>query len=339
MVRRATAALLVVVLGLGITGLAQARIDHSRDAGFDDELLYLPNKKLLNHFTAGLDGVIADLLWLRCIQYTSKEFREERKLRWLEHMCDVITDLDPYYVAVYRHGGIFLAALKADDDASLRLLKKGMRANPTAWELPYEAAMVYLLNRRDQKGAQEAGAMYLRISDATGTAPGHVHQFALNLQRMHGLFDVERGLWQDRLEHSEDANVREMAARQLKLLDYRETVSQLDEACQAWAETHGEAPPSLDVLYEGELPAHPDVPGRYFIDTDGTVKHTAVIDAEMTRRLAMLEGGIASFEEKEGRLPADLQELRESGMLPYMPRHGYADGEWRYDPETGAVSP
>ena len=51
---------------------------------FDEELLYLPNENLLNHFTAGLSSVVADLLWLRTIHYTVKEFHDvDRKFHEL----------------------------------------------------------------------------------------------------------------------------------------------------------------------------------------------------------------------------------------------------------------
>ncbi|HQK77296.1 MAG TPA: hypothetical protein PKZ25_13970, partial [Candidatus Hydrogenedentes bacterium] len=102
---------LTVAIGLACCVMAQKHLDASRQTGFDEELLYLPNEKLLNHFTGGLDSVVADLLWLQCIQYTAEEFKGDHKYVWLNHMTDPITRLDPYFVDVYRYGGVFLAAL------------------------------------------------------------------------------------------------------------------------------------------------------------------------------------------------------------------------------------
>ena len=123
---------LTVAIGLACCVMAQKHLDASRQTGFDEELLYLPNEKLLNHFTGGLDSVVADLLWLQCIQYTAEEFKGDHKYVWLNHMTDTITRLDPYFVDVYRYGGVFLAALKADNDASVNLMKRGMRHTTTS---------------------------------------------------------------------------------------------------------------------------------------------------------------------------------------------------------------
>ena len=38
--------------------------------------------------------------------------------------------------------------LKADDDAGIDLLERGVVANPRNFQLPYELAMIFLLNRR-----------------------------------------------------------------------------------------------------------------------------------------------------------------------------------------------
>lgn len=132
------AAPLAIALAWICSFAAQPRIDRIRKPqNLDEQLLYLPNEKLLRHFAGGMDSIVADLLWLRCIQYTALHFKTDRKFTWLRLMCGVITRLDPYFAPVYRHGGMFLAALDANDDAGLQLLHSGIEKNPDAWELPY----------------------------------------------------------------------------------------------------------------------------------------------------------------------------------------------------------
>ena len=61
--------------------------------------------RILNHFTGGMNNVVADLLWLRCIQYIGKENKGERNFIWLNQLLDTVVQLDPYFGDAYRYGG------------------------------------------------------------------------------------------------------------------------------------------------------------------------------------------------------------------------------------------
>ncbi len=70
-----------LIIGIILTSAAiyssraiQHQLDTLQEETLEEELLYLPNDKLLSHFTAGLDSVVADVLWLRTIQYAVMEF-------------------------------------------------------------------------------------------------------------------------------------------------------------------------------------------------------------------------------------------------------------------------
>ncbi|MBN2308466.1 MAG: hypothetical protein JXR94_05815 [Candidatus Hydrogenedentes bacterium] len=337
---RLVAVPVVLALGFGVVVSTQRHLDAIRIEQSGEELLYLPNEKLLNHFTGGMSGVVADVLWLKCIQYTSKHFRGDRKFEWLNHMCQTITRLDPYFGDVYRYGGVFLAALKADDDASLALLRSGVPDNPDRWELPYEMAVIYLLNRRDQPGSAEQAARFLAMAAATGTAPAAVVQFANDLQRKYDLAEVERAMWLEMAENSDDEIMRDMARRKLQELTLRENCARLNEAMAQFGERFGHAPESVDELVSaGLVTALPPDPlgGRYFIDADGAVKNTTILDQAVERRLNLLRAGLDRFHEAEGRWPATLQAIYDKGHLSFVPPHPYAGRDWRYDPQTGAV--
>lgn len=338
--RRFIAGLLTLAVAFAVTTPAQRAIDARRDRAFDEELLYLPSEKLLTHFTGGMSSVVADMLWLRCIQYTSKHFRGDRKFTWLNHMCTMITNLDPYFVDVYRYGGIFLAALQADSDKSIQLLQKGMVNNPDRWELPYEVAMVYLINRADHPDSPARATEYLGMAVATGNAPEYILRLAQNLSRMHDLADVERSMWLNVLETGNEEFMRELAYRKLQELALRESCAVMNEAVERFKERRGRAPERLEELVEaGILVAAPEDPlgGRFFLDEDGAVKNTTLLDDMVEQRLMRLRGGINAFQRRTGRWPASLEEAREDGDLTFVPRHPYAGRDWAYDPDTGTV--
>ncbi|MBI5094844.1 MAG: hypothetical protein HZB26_20695 [Candidatus Hydrogenedentes bacterium] len=317
----------------------QWRIDSARQGGFDEELLYLPQKDLLKHFTAGLSGVVADVLWLKCIQYTTMHFKGDSKFTWLYQMCDMITTLDPHFTDAYRYGGIFLAAIKADDDSSLKLLRKGAAQNPDRWELPYEMAVVYLLNRRDEPGSAETAAMYLKSAVETGTAPRNIAEFAANLQSRHNLNDMEEAMWKE-MRNSKDKMMRDLAERKLSDIALRSACAALTKAAELYKTKAGTAPAQLsDLVSAGIITGIPADPrgGSFILEPDGRVQSTTLLDALKERRLNQLRASLKLYHEQKGSWPPTLDDLKQSGVSGFVPSPPYAGQSWKYDPSTGII--
>lgn len=333
-------AAIAVLLAVSFAGTssAQRRIDVMRkDRLAGEELLYLPNERLLNSFTCGLSSVVADVLWLQCIQYTSREFRGDFKFTWLNHMLKTITRLDPYFTDVHKWGGVFLAMLKHDSDAGIDLLKSGIPHDPTSWELPFEIARTYVLNRHDEVN----GALYMALAASTGNPPQFVVDWAKNLQQRHNLLDVERGMWLEIIENSGDPNMVQLAKRRLIEIDLREACAVLNAAAEAYAGQKGVHPLTIQDLVDAgllrDLPRDP-LGGTFFVNANGAVQNTTLLDSIKDERLQLLRGWIALFRERENRMPNSLEELIERGYTHGLPTHPYMDRTWRYDPGTGAVN-
>ncbi len=338
--RKVIIALIGVVAGGACLATVQRQIDalkESRPA--EERLLYLPNERLLNHFTCGMSSVIADVLWLRCIQYTAMHFKTDMKFEWLDHMADVVTRLDPYFVAAYRYSGVFLAALKADDEASIELLKRGMRINPDTWQLPYEAGMIYLLNRRDWPDSRKIAGAYLKMAVETGKAPPHVAETAHGLLSRQNLFDVERNMWRKVLK-SGDKLMRDLAKSKLTELNIRQNCAMLEKAAQIYKNNTGKPPDKLAQITEtGILDKIPQDPlgGRYFIAGDGKVYNTSLLDQQLEQKRNKLTKAIDEFKQTHGCLPKSLQELRSARIIRWFPEHPYPGKTWQYNPDTGKV--
>ncbi|MCX5758492.1 MAG: hypothetical protein NTU83_08310 [Candidatus Hydrogenedentes bacterium] len=337
--RRILMAVLAVVVGFTcITGV-QRHLDAMRARDRSEQLPYLPNERLLNHFCAGMDSIVADFLWLKCVQYTAEHFHSDQQFTWLNHMANMIARLDPYNVAACHYLAMFLATLKADDNASIELLQRGMRNNPFAYELPYEIAMTYLINRREQPDSAVQAAKYLGMAVETGHAPPFVLEAAQVLQGEHNLFDVERSMWQHTRD-SGDAFMRELAERKLTELDLRVACTQLDKAVEMYRQRHGQPPKTIaDLVAGGILADAPRDPlgGRFFIDAAGHAQDTTVLDERTKRFRNNLKTAIEGFQERFHRLPASLDDLVTEHIMDAVPQHPYAGQSWHYDPTTGAV--
>ncbi len=343
---RIAAGLVATAVLLAGVAMLQARVDQAREADpASAELLYLPNERLLTHFTAGLNNVLADVIWLSALQYTAGEIAGRGNFDWLQHMLDTATRLDPYFVDVYRYGAVFLAALRADDNAALELLARGYVQNPHAWELPYEMGMIYLLNRQHEPDSEKLAAYYLSVSTSTGRAPERVFRLADELRNKTGLDAYEADLWARMAREAAergDTITRDIALRKAALYRIRQNVKQLNEFVEAFVQRQGRAPESMQefcaVLTVNPCPGEDELGGRYFLGGDGTVYNTTVLDEEVQRRQRILENALRSFHREHGRYPEQLELLlSEGGLLKWQP-HPYPDGEWDYDPATGTLS-
>jgi hypothetical protein len=75
-VKKLAAIAAVVAVSFTCTIAAQKRIDGMRrDRPAGDELLYLPNERLLNSFTCGLSSVVADVLHPVHLPRVSRRFQ------------------------------------------------------------------------------------------------------------------------------------------------------------------------------------------------------------------------------------------------------------------------
>jgi len=338
MTRRIIAAVCAFAVFLGAVA-AQRQVNAVRAAEQGEEILFLPNQKLLNHFTGGMNNVVADLLWLRCIQYIATESKGERNFTWLNQMLNTVVQLDPYFGDAYRYGGMFLAALKADDDAGIALLEQGVIANPRNHQLPYELAMIFLLNRKDEPGSKERATHYLSMAAAIDGCPEFVRELATQLQGQYNLADVELAMW-NRMVDSDDKLLREVAQRKLIEIDIRAHTEQLNQAVLAFNQRAGRFPESIQELAGAgimPIPMNDPLGGTFFLGEDGVMRNTTLLDEEKKNRLKVLNNLLKSYKNKEDGWPPNLDALVAKGLIAQLPDHPYPDQTWRYDAATGSV--
>ena len=137
--RAKVAIVLLVSVALAVTALSARRLEGLASEPREEELLYLPNGKLLRVMSLGHASLLADFYYLWAIQYYAN-YELEGRYRYVEHVFDrVITELDPHYVDAYWLGALILILEARDLEAGLRLLEKGAENNPDKWILLYLA--------------------------------------------------------------------------------------------------------------------------------------------------------------------------------------------------------
>ena len=340
MIRRFIVATFVIASLFGVAFLAQHRIDEMRRAAVGDELLYIPSKAILKHFTAGMSNIAADLLWIETIQYTVGEFHNpERKFQWLDHMLGATTELDPYFEGVYANGGMFLSAIGRDERA-LDYLKTGFVRNPRSWKLPHEIGKVYTLNRREEPEAIAVAPYYLRMVAERHQYPQLYLNWARQIQEREDLAGQSRAIWEDVIRTADDPFVREVAQRNLDILIAGDTEKALQAMCERYRLEFGVNASGLeDFVRLGWLDRLPDEEtyGKFLMDADGNVLILRVRSDQLERMLMPLNSKLRTKSEERGRKPASLEEIEEWFGEPLLP-YPIPGDDWKYDPETGTVS-
>ncbi len=252
-----------LIFAIAVAGIRLDRPAERPDGG--DEPVYLPRAEYLRPMSLGWQNALADLLWFRTISYFGQHYRSDRVYPWLAAMCDLVTDLDPRALHVYRFAGVILPWEAEQVDAGIRLLEKGLQRFPDAWLLRYYLGFNYFFF----KGDYERALAHLRYAMATPGAHPEIarlasvlaaHQYGPEttlafLAQLHG--DVD------------SAEVRQVIEDQARQVRLAADLKRLDEAITAFQARRGAPPAQVRELVEaGVLEAVPEEPfgGRYEID-------------------------------------------------------------------------
>src|SRR6267154_1581309 len=155
--------LLWLVLLLGFSGIweLQHAIDARRAALHQEEddvvLRWGPLLKVMSLEYAPL---MADLYWTRVVQYYGdKHAREDANIQLLWPLLDVTTTLDPNLIVAYRFGSTFLSEPAprgaGRPDLGIKLLERGIQANPEFWRFYEDLGFIYYFNLQDYRKAAE----------------------------------------------------------------------------------------------------------------------------------------------------------------------------------------
>ena len=95
--------------------------------GANAELLFFPSGRLLKPACLGFDTWVADLCWVRALQYYGLHRLTDQRYEGSQHLFATITDLDPQYQSAYLLGAVVLAqdmgslmlSLRNEDDVDV----------------------------------------------------------------------------------------------------------------------------------------------------------------------------------------------------------------------------
>lgn len=218
---------LVLVIIAGIVGVvSMARwLDSQRpipDPSLEEEKLYLAGQTV-RRLSLGFNGLVADWYWMRALQYVGSKVLNrpenlrfdnlgELDLRLLAPLLDTATTLDPQFIEPYQYAAIVLP--EVDLQEAIRITKKGIAANPSAWRLYHQLGYIYWRQGDFQK-ASEAYDQGATLPDA----PRWMEAMKARMATEGGSSDLARDIYRRMYQEPADSNVKEMARRRLMQLD------------------------------------------------------------------------------------------------------------------------
>ncbi|MGI8467295.1 MAG: tetratricopeptide repeat protein [Pyrinomonadaceae bacterium] len=231
------ATLIVLILGYAGIFAVSRRLENIKpatdEAATDEDLYFSANQlKLLG---ADFRGLIADWYWVKSLQYLGdKVVRQQDKSdaavdindlrplnpRLVYPMLDAASTLDPQFMTVYSYGAAVLPAI--DNNLAIKLLEKGIAANPDEWRLYHNLGYIYW-----RAGNYPEAAEIYAAGSTKKDAPAWMRQMSANMRAQGGSRDFARQIYKQMFETAQDEQTRnfaELRFAQVESLDERDAI-------------------------------------------------------------------------------------------------------------------
>ena len=251
----------------------QTQIDRIRPSRerLGEKLIYIPGTSFLKAASLGFHAVLADVFWARSVVYFGGHYLTDKDYRWLYHILDATTTLDPKNILAYRFGGTLLTLEQNDVEKSILLLKKGIRDNPDAdWRLYFQLGFNYFFYLDDYGTA----AKYLEKASSMPGHPAFLPRLTARMYAKSGKTDMALEFLQETYNQYDDEKVKQAIADRINTLKAMKYVSYLEKVAEEYERIYGEYPRELkELINAGLIQKLPEYPGGYYvIDSTGKVK-------------------------------------------------------------------
>ena len=222
----------------------QFRHDNRKEFTADQEtFVTLPSGQTLKVLSFGYRNLLADMLFIWSIQFYSA-YNLTNRYDYIEHVFNVITDINPNYKEPYIVGSWIMALEKEDIPMAMRLLKKGADNMPDEWIFNYELGFYSYKNLKDYKLAEK----YFKMASEKPGAPEHIHRQQAHMIYMENNLEYAYQLWQDILNKAKDWFARSAALNHLFQIKYEIDKRNLEKKIKEFHERKGRNPFNLEEL-------------------------------------------------------------------------------------------
>jgi hypothetical protein len=210
--------IIVIILLLLLIANFSYRIDMKKSPHeLIGEMMYFPSGIALKALSMGFYAPLADLVWLRFIQYYGEHRLSDAKFELMYHILDILTTLDSRFNYAYTLGSLMLTHDAQKPDQARILLKKGMIRNPDDWRYPFIYGFIHYVFLKEFTVAQT----YFRISAMKPNAPDRAKRWAAFVSYFKtGDLKTSLALWIDlynTTENPEEKKIAEIYIKNIKM--------------------------------------------------------------------------------------------------------------------------
>jgi len=234
---------------LGLVAISLAAATHLVHRQFEtgaadgEASVILPNVEVLRVVSLGHHTSLADLYWLKWVQYVGTPSEVDKGWPLLEHLTEQVVGLDPRFAYAYQAAGVVLAS--ADRyDSSNSILEKGMREIPDRWQLPFLAGV----NHWHGLGELRSGGEYLLRASQLAGSPAYLGDLAARLFSSSGTIEEGLDLIELSLRAADDPLIRAGLEQRRDQLLAEQGLRLLELAIAEYRESKARPPASLEDL-------------------------------------------------------------------------------------------
>ena len=216
-----------------------------------DRILYINSGGVLAKAALSYNALLADAYWVRALQhYGGDRLRpgQGRRYDLLYPLLDLTTSLDPYFMAAYRFGAIFLAEPypggAGRPELAIELLQKGVAATPRKWEYCHDIGFIYYWHLHDYTRAAD---WFQRGGDMPD-GPWWLKTYAAVMLTRGGDRQASRFMWQQILQTADNDWLKENAQVRLMQLDALDQIDLLGRVVSEFRRRNGRLPETWEEL-------------------------------------------------------------------------------------------
>ena len=233
----------------------QMKIDRQESATrTEQDMLMLRSGNLVKKLSLEYTPLVAAMYWTRVVQYFGEKHRlHQTNLDLLWPLLDITTTLDPNLLPAYRFGSTFLSDSPprgaGRPDLAVKLLERGIKANPDQWRLYQDLGNVYYFDSKDYLKASEAFAegsknpqamVWMKVMAAKIAAEGESPE-------------TSYFLWRDVYQTTKDPSVKKNAEEHLQLLQVDLDLKAIDQFADQYEKKTGKRPRRMNELVQAGL--------------------------------------------------------------------------------------
>jgi tetratricopeptide (TPR) repeat protein len=270
----------LMAAGLGGVWQLQKKIDAERHAMYvEREDLMMQSGRLVKHLSLEYAPLMGAVYWTRAVQYYGNKHRlHDRNLELLWPLLDITTTLDSNLIVAYRFGATFLSEEPprgaGQPDEAVKLLERGIRANPDYWRLYQDLGNVYYFDKKDYPKASQAFLEGSKNPDAKIWMKVMAAKIAAEGESL----ETSYFLWKEIYDTTKDVQVKKNAEEHLRSLKVDLDLRELGRLAGEYAKQNGRRATKMSELIQaGLLRGLPEDPGGfpYVLGKDGKAELNA----------------------------------------------------------------